>query len=132
MRPPLRRSRRADSGRADPATRQAGREGREMLQPWQPIPCLTEVLTHKAISMALCGDPVALRLCLERVCPPRRDRPVNFNLRPIAKALLKAKKLKAAIVVAKLDRLSRDVAFIATLMAKKVEFKPLSLRKNAG
>jgi DNA invertase Pin-like site-specific DNA recombinase len=39
-----------------------------------------------------------------------------------AKALLKAKKLKAAIVVAKLDRLSRDVAFIATLMAKKVEF----------
>jgi DNA invertase Pin-like site-specific DNA recombinase len=39
-----------------------------------------------------------------------------------AKALLKARKLKAAIVVAKLDRLSRDVAFIATLMAKKVEF----------
>jgi DNA invertase Pin-like site-specific DNA recombinase len=30
--------------------------------------------------------------------------------------------LKAPIVVAKLDRLSRDVAFIATLMTKKVEF----------
>ena len=43
--------------------------------------------------------------------------------RPVfAEALRKAKKLKAAIVVAKLDRLSRDVAFIATLMAKKVEF----------
>src|SRR5215472_6692264 len=46
-----------------------------------------------------------------------------LDRRPVfAKALLKAKKLKAAIVVAKLDRLSRDVAFIATLMTKKVEF----------
>ena len=46
-----------------------------------------------------------------------------LDRRPVfAKALLKAKKLKAAIVVAKLDRLLRDVAFIATLMAKKVEF----------
>jgi DNA invertase Pin-like site-specific DNA recombinase len=39
-----------------------------------------------------------------------------------ATALQKAKKLKAPIVVAKLDRLSRDVALIATLMIKKVEF----------
>jgi DNA invertase Pin-like site-specific DNA recombinase len=39
-----------------------------------------------------------------------------------ATALQRAKKLKAPIVVAKLDRLSRDVAFIATLMAKRVEF----------
>jgi DNA invertase Pin-like site-specific DNA recombinase len=46
-----------------------------------------------------------------------------LDRRPVfAKALLKARKLKAAIVVAKLDRLSRDVAFIATLMAKKVQF----------
>jgi DNA invertase Pin-like site-specific DNA recombinase len=46
-----------------------------------------------------------------------------LDRRPVfAKALQKAKKLKAAIVVAKLDRLSRDVAFIATLMSKKVEF----------
>src|SRR5262249_55753385 len=43
--------------------------------------------------------------------------------RPVfAEALRRARKLKAPIVVAKLDRLSRDVAFIAGLMAKKVEF----------
>jgi len=43
--------------------------------------------------------------------------------RPVfATALQRAKRLKAPIVVAKLDRLSRDVAFIATLMTKKVEF----------
>ena len=43
--------------------------------------------------------------------------------RPVfAEALRKAKKLKATIAVAKLDRLSRDVAFISNLMSKKVDF----------
>ena len=43
--------------------------------------------------------------------------------RPVfAEALRKAKKLKATIAVAKLDRLSRDVAFISTLMSNKVDF----------
>jgi DNA invertase Pin-like site-specific DNA recombinase len=37
-------------------------------------------------------------------------------------ALAKAKKLRCSIVVAKLDRLSRDVAFISGLMAKRVPF----------
>jgi DNA invertase Pin-like site-specific DNA recombinase len=47
--------------------------------------------------------------------------------RPVfARALQKARKLKAPIVVAKLDRLSRDVAFVATLMAKKVDFRDAS------
>ncbi|MET4481201.1 recombinase family protein [Bradyrhizobium sp. F1.13.3] len=40
----------------------------------------------------------------------------------LAAALRNAKKLKCPIVVAKLDRLSRDVAFIAGLMAKRVPF----------
>ncbi|MCS3496168.1 DNA invertase Pin-like site-specific DNA recombinase [Bradyrhizobium japonicum] len=40
----------------------------------------------------------------------------------LAAALRKAKKLKCPVVVAKLDRLSRDVAFIAGLMAKRVPF----------
>jgi Family of unknown function (DUF5681) len=38
-----------------------------------------EVLTRKAIELAKAGDLVALRLCLDRVCPPRKDRPVNFR-----------------------------------------------------
>jgi DNA invertase Pin-like site-specific DNA recombinase len=37
-------------------------------------------------------------------------------------ALAAARKAKATIVVAKLDRLSRDVAFISNLMAHKVPF----------
>jgi len=40
----------------------------------------------------------------------------------LAAALKVAKRLKCAVVVSKLDRLSRDVAFIAGLMAAKVPF----------
>jgi hypothetical protein len=36
--------------------------------------------------MALAGDPVALRICLERICPVRKDRAVNFPLPPITSA----------------------------------------------
>jgi DNA invertase Pin-like site-specific DNA recombinase len=46
----------------------------------------------------------------------RNDRP------ELEKALLACKKLKAKLVIAKLDRLSRNLAFIATLMDSGVEF----------
>jgi len=39
-----------------------------------------EALTRQAVTMALDGDGAALRLCLERIAPPRRDAPVQFNL----------------------------------------------------
>ena len=39
-----------------------------------------ETLTRKAVEMALDGDGAALRLCLERIAPPRRDAPVQFDL----------------------------------------------------
>ncbi len=38
----------------------------------------------------------------------------------LAAALARAKRLKCPVVVAKLDRLSRDVAFISGLMSKRV------------
>ena len=40
----------------------------------------SEALTQKAVDMALEGDTTALRLCLERVAPPRKDVPVSFDL----------------------------------------------------
>jgi hypothetical protein len=45
-----------------------------------------EALTQKAVDMALAGDPVALRLCLERIYPARKDRAVRFALPPITSA----------------------------------------------
>jgi hypothetical protein len=45
-----------------------------------------EELVQKAISMALAGDPTVMRLALERLCPPRRDRPVSVANMPSIKA----------------------------------------------
>ncbi|TXN40681.1 hypothetical protein FV232_27155 [Methylobacterium sp. WL30] len=39
-----------------------------------------EALTRKAIEMALDGDGPALRLCMDRLMPARKDRPVTFEL----------------------------------------------------
>lgn len=49
----------------------------------------------------------------------------------LAAALAAAKALKGPVIVAKLDRLSRDVAFIAALMAQRVPFIVTELGSNA-
>lgn len=45
-----------------------------------------EALTRKAIEKALEGDTVALRLCLDRIAPARRDAPISFELLPVRTA----------------------------------------------
>ena len=58
-----------------------------------------EALTRKAVDLALAGDTTALRLCLERIAPPRKDRPlpeINLptlgaeNLAKVSAAVLQA------------------------------------------
>ena len=39
-----------------------------------------EALTRQAVTMALGGDATALRLCLERIAPSRKDVAVTFDL----------------------------------------------------
>jgi hypothetical protein len=39
-----------------------------------------EALTRRAVELALGGDTTALRLCLDRLAPPRKDNPVQFAL----------------------------------------------------
>ena len=41
-----------------------------------------EALTRKAIELALAGDATALRLCLDRILPALRERPVMVELPP--------------------------------------------------
>jgi DNA invertase Pin-like site-specific DNA recombinase len=49
----------------------------------------------------------------------------------LAAALAAARKSKCSIVVSKLDRLSRDVAFVAGLMAQRVPFMVAELGRDA-
>ena len=39
-----------------------------------------EALTQKAISAALTGDTVALKLCMDRIAPSPKDKPICFSL----------------------------------------------------
>lgn len=43
-----------------------------------------EDITRKAIELALSGDGPALRMCMDRMMPARKDRPVVFELPEIA------------------------------------------------
>src|SRR5438874_705749 len=61
-----------------------------------------EAITRKVIELAKQGDLTALRLCLERIVPPRRERPVNFTL-PTMNSADGATKAMAAITTAVAD-----------------------------
>jgi hypothetical protein len=58
-----------------------------------------EGLTRKAIEKASEGDMVALRLCLDRILPVRRDRHIAFRL-PTMESAADAKSAVAAIIEA--------------------------------
>ena len=58
-----------------------------------------EALTQKAIDLALAGDLGALRICLDRILPPRKDRPVAFEIPPIT-TIEDAPKVMAAVTAA--------------------------------
>jgi hypothetical protein len=61
-----------------------------------------EALTRQAVTMALGGDTTALRLCLERIAPPRRDAPVTFDL-PRMETARDAAKAAGAVLEAVAD-----------------------------
>ena len=55
-----------------------------------------EALTRKAVEKALEGDTTALRLCLERIAPVRKDSPLQIDIPEMSNAIDVA---KAAAVV---------------------------------
>jgi hypothetical protein len=58
-----------------------------------------EALTQKAVDLALDGDLTALRLCLERLISPAKDRPVSIAL-PSVKSASDLPKMTAALLQA--------------------------------
>lgn len=46
----------------------------------------SEALTRAAVEMALAGNVQALKLCLERICPARRERPISLALPEVSDA----------------------------------------------
>ena len=78
------------------------------------------------------GEREGLRLISEFVEVETGKGADALDRRPqLSSALAAAKKARCSIVVAKLDRLSRDVAFIAGLMASRVPFIAAELGADA-
>lgn len=94
-----------------------------------------EKLTRKAVDMALAGDPTALRLCLERIVPPRKDRPLLFAMPPIAAASDHPAALAAVLTAVATGELTpAEAQAFAAIMAehrKAIEVADIEARLSA-
>src|SRR5215813_3228417 len=64
----------------NPAGRPKGARNRTTIAVEALLDGQAEAITQKAIELALQGDRVALRLCLERILPAQRERRINFAM----------------------------------------------------
>jgi hypothetical protein len=79
--------RRFEKGRSgNPAGRPPGARNQATLTAELLLDGEAEALTRKAVELALGGDPSALRLCLDRVIAPRRERSIQVTLPAIESA----------------------------------------------
>ena len=67
----------------NPAGRPKGARNRTTVALEKILDGDAESILRKAVEMAQEGDPTALRLCLDRLLPARKDRPITFALPPI-------------------------------------------------
>ena len=67
----------------NPAGRRPGSRNKATIAAAKLLAGEAEGLTRKAVELALEGDPMALRLCVERILPVCRERAVKFALPPI-------------------------------------------------
>ena len=64
----------------NPNGRRAGVRNRATQAAEELLEGEAEALTRRAVELALEGEASALRLCLERIIPPRRARPVKLGV----------------------------------------------------
>jgi Family of unknown function (DUF5681) len=100
-----------------------------------------ETLTRKAIEKAKDGDMAALRLCLDRIAPARKDRPVTFSLPSIervsdaaqASAALLAAVSQGEITPSEATELGRLLeTYVRTLEITELEQRLNKLEAEAG
>ena len=67
----------------NPAGRPKGLRNRLSVAIDKKLEAEAEALAGKAVELALGGDVTALRICMDRIAPVRRDRPITFPMPPI-------------------------------------------------
>lgn len=124
----------------NPAGRPVGARNKTTLALESLLEGQAEALTQLAVQRALQGDMQALKLCLDRILPPRRDRSVAFDLPPLAEAA-DAREAFAAIVaataageltLAEAEAMTRLVERFAAVDAATHNDRRRRLRKEKG
>ena len=86
-----------------------------------------EAISRKLIEKALEGDTTALRLCLDRILPPRRERSITFDLPKIESAAEALSASSAVLASCAAGALSpRDAAEIMGLVSTHVHMLELT------
>lgn len=116
----------------NPSGREAGARNRATVAIDELLEGEAQALGRKAIDMALSGDGLALKLCLERVAPVRRGRPVRFTLPPITTAADVVAALGAVLLATAAGDLTPDEAStVAGVMeAKRRSIEVVELEKR--
>jgi hypothetical protein len=83
----------------NPAGKAAGTRHRTTLAMETLLDGEGEKLARVAIDKALEGDLIALRLCLDRLMPPRKDVPVKIELPPV-RTIAEAVEASVAVLAA--------------------------------
>lgn len=94
---PGRRFAKGESG--NPAGRPKGARNRATRAAEDLLEGEAEAVTRKAVELAKAGDTTAIRLCLERIMPVRRDRATPFEM-PELKTAADAVQASAALLAA--------------------------------
>jgi hypothetical protein len=98
-------------------------------------------LTRKAVEMALAGNGMALRLCLDRILPPRRERHVSLKLPTLesaADAVAAIAEITAALAAGEVtlgeaSQLTRLIeGYVRALEAGEFEQRLRALERNCN
>jgi hypothetical protein len=94
-----------------------------------------EALTRKAIELALAGDATALRLCMDRLLPALRERPIAVELPPVTgsqDAVAASAALLAAVTAGEIaPGEAREIGRLLELHLKAVEQHEIQARLAA-
>jgi hypothetical protein len=69
----------------NPAGRPRGSRNRIALLMENLLSYEAEAIGRKAVEMAIKGDMAAIRLCMDRLAPARKEEPIAFELPPLEK-----------------------------------------------
>jgi len=83
----------------NPAGRPGGARNKKTIALEALLDGESEALMEKIIAFAKMGDDIAMRLCVERMMPPRRERPVPLRL-PRIESEADARRASAAVIEA--------------------------------